>query len=171
MNLEKVLGRRRRRVSQPDIARHARKCTICRHKDRPAIDYDYLNWRSSREITKEYSLFHRMALHRHAEATGLSALRKSRLCSVLDTFIEQAEDVPVTGATILRAMRAYSCLTKNGDWVDLPRQKMIRRSEQPISRRHSLESPASSPEPREPNRYTAIRKSAKPMKTNAKANL
>jgi hypothetical protein len=43
MKLDKVIGRRRRRVSQPDIARHARKCTICHHKDRPVIDFDYLN--------------------------------------------------------------------------------------------------------------------------------
>ena len=35
-------------------------------------------------------------------------------CAVLDTIIEQAETVPVTAAVILRAMRAYSCLTKNG---------------------------------------------------------
>ena len=166
MNLEKVLGRRRRRVSQPDLARHARKCTICRHKDRPAIDYDYLNWRSSGQITKEYALFHRMALHRHAEGTGLSTLRKSRLCSVLDSIIEQAETVPVTGATILRAMRAYSCLTKNGDWVELPRHKIVRRSQHPAT-------PASSPRQRKspaagaPNRYAAIKSQAKSMKTNA----
>jgi hypothetical protein len=160
MNLEKVLGRRRRRVSQPDLARHARKCTICRHKDRPAIDYDYLNWRSSGQITKEYALFHRMALHRHAEATGLSTLRKSRLCSVLDTIIEQAETVPVTGTTILRAMRAYSCLTKNGDWVELPRRKIVHRSRQ--------QRPSPSPGgPRKSNRYAAIKKSAKSMKINA----
>jgi len=130
MNLERVFGRRRQRVSQPDLARHARKCTICRHKDRPVIDFDYLNWRSTREIVRKYALPHRVAVYRHAEATGLTALRKSRLCSVLDSIIEQAETVEVTGATILRAMRAYSCLTKKGDWVDLPRRKIVRRSQE-----------------------------------------
>src|ERR1700748_191059 len=131
MKLDKVFGRRRRRVSQPDLAgpaegvphpappRHARKCTICHHKDRPVIDFDYLNWRSTQQIVRVYALTHRVALYRHAAATGLTALRKSTLHSVLDSIIEQAETVQVTGSTILRAMRAYSCLTKNGDWVAL----------------------------------------------------
>ena len=142
MKLEKVFGRRRHRVSQPDLARNARKCTICRHKDRPVIDFDYLNWRSIQQIVSEY------------------ALRKSTLHSVLDSIIEQAETVQVTGATILRAMRAYSCLTKNGDWVELPRRKIVRRSQQSAS-------PNSSVRQRKSNRYTAIRKSAKSMTTNA----
>ena len=163
MNLEKVFGRRRQRVSQPDLARHARKCMICRHKDRPAIDYDYLNWRSTRQIVNEYVLPHRIGLHRHPEATGLSALRKSKLCSVLDSMIEQAETAPVTGATVLRAMRAYSCLTKNGDWVELPRHKIVRRSQQssiPAASSKQRKSPAA-------NRNAAIKKSSKSMKTNA----
>lgn len=166
MKLDKVFGRRRQRVSQPDLARHARKCTICNHKDRPVIDFDYLNWRSTQEIVREYALPHRVALYRHAEATGLTALRKSRLCSVLDSIIEQAETVQVTGATILRAMRAYSCLTKNGDWVDLPRRKIVHRPQHPAPqasndrRRESQAAVAA-------NRYTAIKKSAKSMKTNA----
>ena len=165
MNLERVFGRSRQRVSQPDLARHARKCTICRHKDRPVIDFDYLNWRSTQQIVREYALPHRVALYRHADATGLTALRKSRLCSVLDSIIEQAETVEVTGATILRAMRAYSCLTKKGDWVELPRRKIVGRSQEsatPPSVRHRK-----SPAAVAANRYTAIRKSVKSMKTNA----
>ena len=160
MKLDKVIGRRRRRVSQPDIARHARKCTICHHKDRPVIDFDYLNWRSIQQIVKAYALTHRVALYRHAAATGLTALRKSTLHSVLDSIIEQAETVQVTGSTILRAMRVYSCLTKNGDWVDLPKRVAVRRNQQSAH-------PASGIRQRNSNRYTAIRKSAKSMKTNA----
>jgi hypothetical protein len=107
-----------------------------------------------------YALPHRVALYRHAAATGLTALRKSTLHSVLDSIIEQAETVQVTGSTILRAMRAYSCLTKNGDWVDLPKRVAVRRNQQSAH-------PASGIRQRNSNRYTAIRKSAKSMKTNA----
>jgi hypothetical protein len=62
-------------------------------------------------------------------------------------------------------MRAYSCLTKNGDWVELPRHKIVRRS-QPSA------TPVPSNKRKSPagalaNRYTAIKKSAKSMKTNA----
>jgi hypothetical protein len=142
MKLDKVIGRRRRRVSQPDIARHARKCTICHHKDRPVIDFDYLNWRSTQQIVRVYALPHRVAIYRHAAATALTALRKSTLHSVLDSIIEQAETVQVTGSAILRAMRAYSCLTKNGDWVNPPKRVAIRRNRQsahPASRiRHGI---------------------------------
>ena len=56
MKLNKVIGRRRQRVSQPNLARHARKCTICHHKDRPVIDFDYLNWRSTQQIVRVYAL-------------------------------------------------------------------------------------------------------------------
>jgi hypothetical protein len=160
VKLDKVFGRRRERVSQPDPARHARKCTICHHKDRSVIDFDYLNWRSTKQIVRVYALPHRVALYRHAAATGLTALRKSTLHSVLDSIIEQAETVQVTGSTILRAMRAYSCLTKNGDWVDLPKRVAVRRNQQPAH-------PTSRIRQRNSNRYTAIKKSAKSMKTNA----
>src|SRR5262249_42086867 len=126
-------------------------------------DYEYINWRSTSQIVKDYALPHRVALHRHAEATGLIAMRKSQFTSVLDSLIEQVEDVPVTGATILRAIRAYSCLTKNGDWIDLPGPRIVRRPSQPR--------PAASPAGlRKSNRNAAIRKPAKPMKTNAKTN-
>jgi len=166
MKLDKVFGRRRRRVSQPDLARHARKCTICHHKDRPVIDFDYLNWRSTQQIIRVYALPHRVALYRHAAATGLTALRKSTLHSVLDSIIEQAETVQVTGATILRAMRDYSCLTKNGDWVELPRRKIVLPSQQSASPTSSVRQRKSSAAVAS-NRYTAIKKSAKSMKTNA----
>jgi hypothetical protein len=166
MKLDKVFGRRRERVSQPDPARHARKCTICHHKDRPVIDFDYLNWRSTQQIVRVYALPHRVALYRHAAATGLTTLRKSTLHSVLDSIIEQAETVQVTGPTILRAMRAYSCLTKNGDWVELPRRKIVLPSQQSASPASSVRR-RKSPAAVAANRYAAIKKSAKSMKTNA----
>jgi len=182
MKLVKVLGTRRREISRPDPARHARKCSICHHKDRPAIDADFLDWRSAHQIVRHYALPHRVCLYRHAQATGLTRLRRASLCRVLDSIIEQVETVPITGSTILRAMRAYSCLTKHGDWVEPARRIIVHRPGQPASppwpprraRRaapgRSSRLPASSAQPPEANRYTAIRKSAKPVKTNAQAN-
>jgi hypothetical protein len=70
-------------------------------------------------------------------------------------MIEQAETAAVTGATILRAMRAYSCLTKNGDWVELPKQRIVRRSQR------------KSPAAVVANRNAATKKSSKSLKTNA----
>jgi hypothetical protein len=114
MKLDKILGARRRVISYPDPARHARKCSICHHKDRPQIDADFLDWRNTRDIVRQYALPHRVCLYRHAQATGLTRRRKANLCSVLDAMIEQVASVPITGSTILRAIRAYSCLSKHG---------------------------------------------------------
>ena len=170
MKLIKVLGTRRREISRPDPARHARKCSICHHKDRSAIDADFLDWRSAHQIVRHYALPHRVYLYRHAHATGLTRLRKASLCRVLDSIIEQVETVPITGSTILRAMRAYSCLTKHGDWVEPARRVIVHRPGQPAIPRRSFRPRASSLQHPEANRYTAIRKSANPVKTNAQAN-
>src|SRR5262249_29471655 len=124
MKLTRLPGARRR-IYYPDPDRHARKCSICRHKDRAAIDADFLDWRSSHEIVRQSALPHRVYLYRHAHATGLTRHRKARLCGVLESIIEQVESAPVTANAIIRAMRAYSCLTKHGDWVELPRRVTV----------------------------------------------
>lgn len=51
-------------------------------------------------------------------------------------MIEQVSSVPITGSVILRAIRAYSCLTKHGDWIEPPRRVIVNRyrhSPSPVS--------------------------------------
>jgi hypothetical protein len=155
MKLDKVLGARRREISYPDPARHARKCSICHHKDRPLIDGDFLDWRNTREIVRQYALPHRVYLYRHAQATGLTRRRKGNLCSILDSMIEQVASVPITGSTVLRAIRAYSYLTKDGDWVE-PTTRVIfqryRHSGPPASSRERRASQAANAHPPVPGR-------------------
>jgi hypothetical protein len=139
MKLDKVLGARRRVISYPDPARHARKCSICRHKSRPQIDTDFLSWRSTREIVRQYALPHRVYLYRHAQATGLTRRRKGNVCSILDSMIEQVASVPITGSTILRAIRAYSCLKTDGDWVEPTTRVIFRRYKHPAPPASSLQ--------------------------------
>ncbi|MFZ0702598.1 MAG: hypothetical protein WAM80_12200, partial [Candidatus Acidiferrales bacterium] len=38
------------------LARHARKCAICSHPHRAAIDDDFVSWRSESSITLDYQL-------------------------------------------------------------------------------------------------------------------
>ena len=121
MNIDQVVGRRKVRLT-PDFLRHARKCWICRHPRREEIESDYLVWRNPRQIMREYGLAHHAAIYRHAHATGLASRRRENAYSVLDSIVEQVDEVQVTGSTILRAMRAYSCLTSKGRWINPPKR-------------------------------------------------
>ncbi|MGB9246018.1 MAG: hypothetical protein WCC03_21920 [Candidatus Acidiferrales bacterium] len=156
MNIAAIVGRRRRNKPAPaSLLRHQRKCRICNHEHREAIESRFLFWESAHSIVKEFSLGHRSLLYRHATATGLLAQRRENFTSALDSMVEQCETVPVTAASILRAIRAYSCLNAHGRWVEPPKRRTVGRVNK------------SSRAPRISNRDTAIRKRRKPMKTNA----
>src|SRR5580704_6414459 len=99
---------------------------------------------------RQYALPHRVYLYRHTAATGLTGRRKANLCSVLDSMIEQVETVQISGVTILRAIGAYSCLTKDGDWIEPTRRVIVNRSRQSAS-------PASSLQRRKSNRYSELK--------------
>jgi hypothetical protein len=156
MNIAAIVGRRRRNKHVPaSLLRHQRKCRICNHEHRKAIESRFLFWESAHSIVKEFGLGHRCLLYRHANATGLSDQRRENFTSVLDSMVEQCETAPVTAAVILRAIRAYSCLKAHGRWVDPPKRHTAKRTN------------ATSVPRRISNRDTAIRKRHKSMKTNA----
>lgn len=119
MKIDNVTGRRNRR-SAAAIDRHSRKCRICCHPDRESIEEDFLNWRNPHQIVSEYQLPHYSAIYRHARALGLTARRNENIRTVLDSIVERARQAPVTGSTILKAMRAYSYFTDDGRWIDPP---------------------------------------------------
>ena len=168
MKLAAVLGARRRARHIANLSRHRRKCSICNRKDRQAIDADFLLWRPAHIIVKGYAIGSRSILYRHASATGLLLQRQANFHTVLDSIVEQVETVKVTGATILRAIRAYSCLNARGRWSDPPRRMIIER---PVSSRGS----SSSLQPQAPSVQNLtgtppIKKCAKHLKTNAAAD-
>src|ERR1700757_162806 len=155
MNLADIIGRSRRHKPAPaSLLRHQRKCRICNHADRQALESRFLFWERAHSIVKEFGLGHRSVLYRHAQATSLMEQRRANFTSVLDSMVEQCEAAPVTAASILRAIRAYSCLKAHGRWVDPPKRRTVSQ----VSKSSSV--------PRISNRDTAIKKSRKPMKTN-----
>jgi hypothetical protein len=159
MNLAAIVGRRRRNKPAPaSLLRHQRKCRICNHEHRRAIESRFLLWESAYSIVKEFGLGHRSLLYRHATATGLLHQRRENFTSVLDSMVEQCESAPVTASSILRAIRAYSCLKAHGRWVDPPKRRAASRATK------------SSSASRISNRDTAIKKRRKPKKTNAAGN-
>ena len=107
-----------RRAGPPHPGRHARKCCICRHRRRDAIEAAFLDWSSPTLIADKYRLPGRNPLYRHAHATGLWARRKRNVGVVLEGFLEQADQVKVTASAIVRAVRTYAHINDAGEWIE-----------------------------------------------------
>ncbi len=104
------------------LDRHRRLCAICRHTDRDSIEQDFLHWMGPCEIASHYDLPDRFTVYRHAHATGLIALRKRNLRSALEYVIEGAEAIQPTASGLVCAMRAYTRITDDGEWLDSPKR-------------------------------------------------
>lgn len=103
---------------------HQRNCKICRHPDRPAIEYDFLHWRSPQMIGREYNLSSR-SVYRHANAVGLLDQRKRNLRSSLELVIENAGTAPVTTDSVLRAIQLYARMNEAGEIAEIPKTQVI----------------------------------------------
>jgi len=123
----------------PDFARHSRRCSICSHPDRDAIEGDFIRWRSPQLIAEDYNLSDRSSIYRHAHATGLLAWRKQELGRVLEGILESAEGIPLDSAdVIIRAARLYSRLDERGNYSEPSRTNYVFSG--PIGALHPLES-------------------------------
>jgi hypothetical protein len=118
-------GNIEKRAQRASIARHARKCTVCHHKDREFIDQDYLRWLSPKKIAREYGISHHSVVYRHADATGLRTQRRASLRATLENFIEQAEDVRATAGSVVAAVRLYAQINDQGQWVPPVRRHIV----------------------------------------------
>jgi hypothetical protein len=119
------INRQRRLQKQLQILlleRHSRRCIICHHPEREAIEEEFVHWRAPWKLAQDYKLDDYRTVYRHARAAGLLLQRRERLHSALDAFVESVDDVTFTGDTILRAMRAYSCIDTHGRWTEIPTQ-------------------------------------------------
>ncbi|MGD0402955.1 MAG: hypothetical protein ABSB66_07140 [Candidatus Acidiferrales bacterium] len=114
---EPEVGNIEKRARRASAARHARKCTVCHHKDREFIDQDYLRWLSPKKIAHEYAISHQSVVYRHADATGLRAQRRASLRATLENFIEQAESVRATAGSVVAAVRLYAQINDQGQWT------------------------------------------------------
>jgi hypothetical protein len=119
------INRQRRLQKQLQILlleRHSRRCIICHHPEREAIEEEFVHWRAPWKLAEDFKLADYRTVYRHARAAGLLLQRRERLHSALDAFVESVDDVTFTGDTILRAMRAYSCIDSHGRWTEIPTQ-------------------------------------------------
>jgi len=106
-----------------DDNRHERKCLVCNHPERDAIDDAYLHWYHPHSIAVDYDLPER-SINNHAIVTGLRARRAQDRRSILELILQRAEYAKVTGDTIIHALRAYSCITDDGRWTE-PESRVV----------------------------------------------
>jgi hypothetical protein len=121
----------------PDFFR--RRCSICSHPDRDAIEGDFIRWRSPELIAREYKLANRTSIYRHAHCTGLFAWRRRELGRVLEGMLENHEHIRLEASdAIVRAARVYAHLDENGNWFEPPRTNFVFTN--PVTALHPLES-------------------------------
>lgn len=106
--------RHKRESNQISLSHHAARCSICQHPERDAIEQGFLHWESPTLLAYEYGLGRRRAVYRHARAFGLFKKRGARTRRSLEFVIEQAETVTATADSLIRAVRAYSCVSEDG---------------------------------------------------------
>jgi hypothetical protein len=116
----RAAARRINRTPEKSPARHARKCTICNHPEREAIEEEFLHWHPPNGIADRYGLAGDRIVYRHAHAVGIYEQRRGKLHSALDLIVESAATAKVTADSVIRAIRAYSCLTPSGQWIEPP---------------------------------------------------
>jgi len=121
----RAISRRKQLEMKAALERHSRKCIICHHPEREAIEEEFLHWRAPWKLAEDYNLADYRTIYRHARAAGLLLQRRENLHSGLDAFVEAVDDVKFTGDTILRAMRAYSCIDRHGRWTEIPTRVSI----------------------------------------------
>jgi hypothetical protein len=85
------INRQRRLQKQLQILlleRHSRRCIICHHPEREAIEEEFVHWRAPWKLSQDYKLADYRTVYRHARAAGLLLQRRERLHSALDAFVD-----------------------------------------------------------------------------------
>jgi hypothetical protein len=101
----------------PAIERHSRKCQVCSHPNREAIEKAFVHWRRPTLISQLNNLSGD-SLYRHARAFNLFARRRSNVRSLLENIMERGIETEITGDTMLRAVRSYVSLSDDNRWTE-----------------------------------------------------
>lgn len=121
---------KRRPAGRTLTSRHSRKCSVCRHPERHAIEQDYIHWHSPDAIARDYNIADHSSIYRHVNAFGLRHQRYAPARAILGSLLERADEATVTGNTIVRAVWAFAHLNEFGQWIeDPPRSRPNRQTE------------------------------------------
>ena len=105
-------------AQQITLERHRRKCAVCHHPDRQAIEEEFLHWHNPVNIVHEFELGDRRILYRHAHATGLYDQRRRNYLFTIENVLECGDDIDFTAAAYIKAVRAYACLCDTVRWTE-----------------------------------------------------
>jgi hypothetical protein len=164
---------------QLSLGRHKRRCTVCHHPECDLIEQEFLRWSSPFEISEAFDLKDPTAIYRHAHAFGLFARRRLNVRCVAEQILEGADSVRPTGNSVLRALRAFTQITDEGQWIEPPKRVVVTHVvrtisadalDHPVARHHRKKraNPPQLPPAQQLLIATPLRssKSAKSLKTN-----
>ena len=160
-------------------SRHSRKCAVCNHPQRSEIEHRFLRWHSQAQIAEDFRLYDRLAVFRHAKATGLLHRRVHNLNAALEHILEQGSCIPITGSVVVDAVKKYAML--QNQWHEPPRQIIVHHVHETSSAAarsqdqssgppaSGFKPPASNVRSLAPNRHTRrIENRRKPLKTKGR---
>jgi hypothetical protein len=125
-----------------DLSHHKRRCTICHHPEREAIEEAFCQWRNVKFIDHEFNPGGgATAIYRHARALKLFKQRNLTLRSSLEFVIEQSERVIPTAEGLVKAIRAYTRINDAGEWIDTPTTHIVKVMAIPATDARSLTNP------------------------------
>ena len=109
-----------------DLSRHKRRCSVCHHPDREALEEAFLQWRNVKYIDREFQPEGGItAIYRHARALKLFKQRNLTLRSSLEFVIEQSERIVPSAEGLVKAIRAYTRINESGEWIDTPTTHIV----------------------------------------------
>jgi hypothetical protein len=122
--------------TDPAPERHSRKCAICTHPDREAIDEAFLHWsrrvwaddsaqQNIVQIVKNYDVPSLSSLYRHAHATGLWLRRRTKIRFALDRIIEKAGETKPNAYAVIRAIQISCRFADDGTYTEPTKQVLI----------------------------------------------
>ena len=103
-----------------DLSQHRRRCAVCKHPEREAIEEAFIQWRNVIGIATDFGLPNRYSVYRHAHAFGLFPRRDAGVRFALGYLIEEAECVQPNASDVVNAVRAYAHLDGSGRWIESP---------------------------------------------------
>jgi hypothetical protein len=107
------------------LSRHRRKCAICAHSQREAIEDAFSRFESPATIAERFNLGDRRQVYRHAQALGLFVRRNRDLSSSLGLLLEKSDRLIPTVTNFLYAAEKYAKIDQNGETIRRPKSTPI----------------------------------------------
>jgi hypothetical protein len=137
-------GRGPKPDSPISLGRHERKCEVCNHPDREAIEQEFLRWYAVEDIAIDHDIANTSSIYRHAHASGLFEQRHRMIRVALEPLIEQATCVKASASTIISAVRTYARVNSAGEWISARSKAQESRRSRATGRRRAAGRPSHS---------------------------